>query len=108
MELQIGHPSELRIVHAFPGGKAEERALHRRLKDYRIRGEWFEALPQVLRTVGLEPVEPPIDPSGRPYPWVEFDELTAEQAESMAERGFVYGPDGEEWVLEHELVHVSA
>jgi hypothetical protein len=39
--LQVGNPEELRIVATVPGGAKEEAAIHRRLRRYRIRGEWF-------------------------------------------------------------------
>lgn len=44
-QLQTGCPEHLRLVHQVPivAIKAQrlEKALHRRLKRYRIRGEWF-------------------------------------------------------------------
>lgn len=29
------------LVNAWPGDRRDERALHRRLGEYRVRGEWF-------------------------------------------------------------------
>lgn len=41
--LQTGNPRALRIVRVFPGmPKRIERLLHRRLRQWRIRGEWFD------------------------------------------------------------------
>jgi hypothetical protein len=41
-ELQIGSPRRLAVLHARPGTKKDERALHHRLKASRLSGEWFE------------------------------------------------------------------
>lgn len=40
--LQTGNPDELHLLASFPGTQADELALHRYLRDERIRGEWFE------------------------------------------------------------------
>ena len=53
--LQTGNSSRLEIVairHA-PNGLADERAAHERLKDFRVRGEWFspDALKQLPSTI---------------------------------------------------------
>jgi hypothetical protein len=39
--LQVGRPDAIRIVDSFRGTEAVERALHRRLKPFKVRGEWF-------------------------------------------------------------------
>lgn len=41
-QLQTGSPFELRLVASRRGSAQDERNIHRRLKDSRIRGEWFE------------------------------------------------------------------
>ncbi|MBV8074932.1 MAG: GIY-YIG nuclease family protein [Planctomycetaceae bacterium] len=41
LEAALGRP--LALVAAWPGGRAEERALHRRWAEYRAFGEWFHA-----------------------------------------------------------------
>lgn len=40
-QLQVGCPLELRLVGILPGGRSEEKALHRKLLAYRVRGEWY-------------------------------------------------------------------
>ena len=45
LELQTGHPQELRILGAFEGGINTETAFHRVLAPYRAHGEWFSAGP---------------------------------------------------------------
>lgn len=41
--IQIHCPFELKVLHVIEhGGYAIERELHRRLKQYRLHGEWFE------------------------------------------------------------------
>jgi hypothetical protein len=39
--LQIGNPDPLCLLGAIPGDEILEKALHRRFKHLRIRGEWF-------------------------------------------------------------------
>jgi hypothetical protein len=41
--LQTGNPEELHALYAFPGGHELEHQLHRKLKPYRMHGEWFRA-----------------------------------------------------------------
>lgn len=38
---QTGHWQTLRLVRQFPGTVPDERALHKRFAEYRIRNEWF-------------------------------------------------------------------
>lgn len=49
-ELQTGAWQKLTILHVLPGYGDMERRLHRKLKGYRIRGEWFdgEIIPSFL------------------------------------------------------------
>ena len=47
-QLQGGHCEELRILKTWPGGAAEEAALHRTFADCRIRREWFRFVPEML------------------------------------------------------------
>lgn len=42
IRLQTGCPFELKIVACFPGSMDTEKLLHRSLREYRVRGEWFE------------------------------------------------------------------
>lgn len=42
-QLQTGSPRPLRLALVVEGGGGYERAIHARLKDLRIQGEWFEA-----------------------------------------------------------------
>lgn len=55
--LQTGHPERLHLLHLFDGGAVEERALHSRFKEHRIKGEWFTATQEILSgDVGLAPL----------------------------------------------------
>ena len=47
-ELQCGHKDRLRLLGSRPGGRREEREIHRRLAAHRLRGEWFAPAPAVL------------------------------------------------------------
>lgn len=40
-ELSTGAPAKLVFLARVPGGRQLETALHRRLRDYRVYGEWF-------------------------------------------------------------------
>jgi hypothetical protein len=40
--LQTGNPAQLSLLRQVPATKAAERAIHRALVDYKIRGEWFK------------------------------------------------------------------
>ena len=39
--MQTGSPIQLRLLGSMPGDRDVERALHRRFRDLRVRGEWF-------------------------------------------------------------------
>ena len=47
-ELQTGNPQALRIVEKIDAPDRQERFLHERLKEHRIRGEWFNPHPEVF------------------------------------------------------------
>lgn len=49
--VQGGNPRELVLLGAVPGGVSEEQRLHRLFADERLRGEWFRATDDLLRTV---------------------------------------------------------
>lgn len=49
--LQTALPYHLKLLKHVPGGLNEERILHERLKEWRIRGEWFWPSKQVMRTI---------------------------------------------------------
>lgn len=46
--LQTGRKERLALLGTRPGGFAEEQALHRRFAAYRLEGEWFRPVPEVL------------------------------------------------------------
>lgn len=49
--LQAAHYETLRIIREMPGASATERWLHVRFGAYRIRGEWFRLVPEMLTVV---------------------------------------------------------
>lgn len=64
--LQIGNSRQLRLLAIRDGGRALEIELHKRLGDFRIRGEWFEPSELVMGEVfwsrdGKRPQRPPSD-----------------------------------------------
>ena len=46
--LQTGNESKLDIIHQLPGTKETEAYLHDRFKAYRMEGEWFMPVPELL------------------------------------------------------------
>jgi hypothetical protein len=42
--LQTGFPYDLNLVWAVPGSFQEEKALHKALDDFHLRGEWFDPI----------------------------------------------------------------
>lgn len=45
--MQTGSPIPLRLLGYVPGGRDVERALHRRFRDLRVRGEWFRRVDEL-------------------------------------------------------------
>lgn len=64
--LQSGHRRPLQLLKTIPGARAEEAALHRKFKDYRIWGEWFHLTGRLARFIGRK--RPPARPKPRPIP----------------------------------------
>jgi len=40
-KLQVGTPHALEVLHVIKGGSKREAEIHRALRDYHYRGEWF-------------------------------------------------------------------
>jgi Meiotically up-regulated gene 113 len=49
--LQCGSPLQLEIVGLISGDYALERALHHRLRDDRLHGEWFRWSPELAQLI---------------------------------------------------------
>ena len=47
----LGSPIELRFLALIVGGAKEERKYQARFADLRVRGEWFERSPEILRFI---------------------------------------------------------
>lgn len=65
--LQAATPYELELLDSFPGQEADEKSLHSRFADYRVRGEWFRLAPEILEYIecrradrGKSPVKSPV------------------------------------------------
>lgn len=51
--LQVGCPVDLKIIGLIPDAEpGTEAALHARFAHARVRGEWFEPVPELLRFIG--------------------------------------------------------
>jgi len=46
--LQTGHYDTLKILKAISGSIKSERALHKKIKHIRLRGEWFKPAEELL------------------------------------------------------------
>ncbi len=57
--LQSGNPMTLTLLAELPGGKEEEQEMHTRLREYRVRGEWFTPAAEVLALVPEPERDPP-------------------------------------------------
>lgn len=44
-QLQVGNPFELKLLAIFPAERTTEELLHQQLRDWRVRGEWYELGP---------------------------------------------------------------
>lgn len=49
--MQTSNARELVLIGSIPGDTAVERAIHRELSAYRLRGEWWRPEPAVMRYV---------------------------------------------------------
>jgi len=49
--LQTASPVKLRLLKTIPGNRQIERALHRKFKKYRLRGEWFKGSKELLQYI---------------------------------------------------------
>jgi len=49
--LKFACPYDLKWIGAIPGGRAEERALHNKFAEHRVKGEWFNPHPSILEYI---------------------------------------------------------
>jgi transcription elongation factor Elf1 len=50
--LQTAHGTKLELLALRKGSLGDERALHQRFRPYRVKGEWFEAVDELLIEIG--------------------------------------------------------
>jgi hypothetical protein len=50
-EIQTGYPRELMLLGTMPGGRREERDLHRRFGRFKTFGEWFQDDPVIVEFI---------------------------------------------------------
>jgi hypothetical protein len=46
--LQVGNPSELVLLATMPGGPNRERYVHHKFRDFKVRGEWYVPVPELM------------------------------------------------------------
>jgi T5orf172 domain len=49
--LQVGNPDKLKILHKTSGGQNLELFLHKKFKEYHIRGEWFRDSEEIINYI---------------------------------------------------------
>lgn len=50
-EVQVGCPEKIRVLAEVLGTLDEEQALHKQFESARVRGEWFEPVPELLELI---------------------------------------------------------
>jgi DNA-binding phage protein len=81
----------LSIVATFPGNTGLERALHRKLKDSHIRGEWFKRTPEVDAAIAELKGSPVTtnhdggDPVSRLSDWIARSGMTCKEFATRAQ-----------------------
>lgn len=50
-ELAVGNPVDLVVLGVMPGEASDERILHRKFSEHRVRGEWFYLRSEIARFV---------------------------------------------------------
>lgn len=50
-DLQTACPLTIRVLAIAPGGRAQEREFHRRLRAHRERGEWYRLCPELIAII---------------------------------------------------------
>lgn len=50
-ELQVGNPTELKVMRMIPGSRKQEKWLHKQFAALHIRGEWFNFCEEMLTIV---------------------------------------------------------
>jgi hypothetical protein len=50
-ELQTSSPYRLELLAIAPGDRREEAAFHRRFKQFRVQGEWFSIVPEIVQAI---------------------------------------------------------
>lgn len=70
--LQTGHPHQLLIMRTMPGGRASERWLHHRYRDFRVQGEWFRFVEEMKSVEVPEDVRRKESPNAKDF---KFDRV---------------------------------
>lgn len=56
--MATGHAGKLTLIGAMPGTHQDEKDLHRRFRDLRVRGEWFKFQGELKKFVAALPPLP--------------------------------------------------
>ncbi len=54
--LQTASPAPLTLLAGMPGGLDKEKILHAKFKKYRVHGEWFKVVPEIIEYINNIPV----------------------------------------------------
>lgn len=50
-QLKTGSPEKLEILGVISGGRYREKDLHKKFKQYQVRGEWFKSNPELTKFI---------------------------------------------------------
>lgn len=59
-------PTAVELIGLIPGGRREERQVHRQFRHLRVHGEWFRLVPPLTDFIAALPTPPPAR-ARRPY-----------------------------------------
>lgn len=80
--IRVACPVDVELELILEGGSDEERALHRQLADYRVRGEWFLITQEIEALIARPPLSAKDAALGRPIgeldPHERLERLEAE------------------------------
>jgi Meiotically up-regulated gene 113 len=71
--LQVGCPGLHTLLLVIPGTKQDDRELKRRFRKYKLRGEWFRPVPELLRAIDDAKASRPMVPPVTPPAWADGD-----------------------------------
>ncbi|WP_438278131.1 GIY-YIG nuclease family protein [Nitrobacter sp.] len=73
--LQAATPYTLELLDSFAGGESDEKELHARFAEHRVRGEWFHLAPEIMNHIDLRRARRAESPVKSPDEAEFYDEI---------------------------------